>query len=178
MGRGAQHMGYLIGYARVSTTELDLSLQIEALRHAGCCDAGIFRDIASGARTARPGLEACLQAVAPGDTLVVWRLDRLGRSMAHLVAVIEALRGQQVGFRSLGDGAIDTTTASGELIFHLFSALAQFERRLMQERTQAGLAVARARGKKGGRQPLQPADPRVQMVSTLYAEQRLTVSDI
>src|SRR5215831_5187791 len=109
-------MGHLIGYARVSTTDQDLSLQLEALRHAGCRDAWIFCDIASGARTARPGLEACLQALAPGDTLVVWRLDRLGRSMAHLVTVIEALRGRQVGFRSLGDGAIDTTTASGELI--------------------------------------------------------------
>jgi DNA invertase Pin-like site-specific DNA recombinase len=98
--------------------------------------------------------------------------------MAHLVAVIEELRGRQIGFRSLGDGAIDTTTASGELVFHIFSALAQFERRLIQERTRAGLAVARTRGKRGGRQPLQPADPRVQMVSTLYAEQRLTVSDI
>jgi DNA invertase Pin-like site-specific DNA recombinase len=112
------------------------------------------------------------------SALCVWRLDRLGRSMAHLVAVIEELRGRQIGFRSLGDGAIDTTTASGELVFHIFSALAQFERRLIQERTRAGLAVARARGKHGGRQPLRPEDPRVQMVSTLYAEQRPTVSDI
>ncbi len=117
-------MGHLIGYARVSTAEQDLSLQIEALHHAGCRDAWIFRDTASGARTARPGLEACLQALAPGDTLVVWRLDRLGRSMTHLVTVIEALLGRQVGFRALGDGAIDTTTASGELVFHIFSALA------------------------------------------------------
>src|SRR6266853_2916487 len=176
MGRGAQHMGYLIGYARVSTTELDLSLQIEALRHAGCCDAGIFRDIASGARTARPGLEACLQAVAPGDTLVVWRLDRLGRSMAHLVAVIEALRQRQVGLRSLGDGAIDTTTASGELVFNIFSALAQFERRLIQERTRAGLLAARARGKIGGRRPVRPDNPRVQMAYALYTAQRLTAA--
>ena len=98
--------------------------------------------------------------------------------MAHLVAVIEELRDRRIGLRSLGDGAIDTTTASGELVFHIFSALAQFERRLIQERTRAGLAVARARGKHGGRQPLRPEDPRVQMVSTLYAEQRLTVSDI
>ena len=171
-------MGRLIGYARVSTTEQDLQLQIEALHRAGCGSEQIFRDIASGARTARPGLDACLHALCPGDTLFVWRLDRLGRSMAHLVAVIEELRGRQIGFRSLGDGAIDTTTASGELVFHIFSALAQFERRLIQERTRAGLAVARARGKHGGRQPLRPEDPRVQMVSTRYAEQRLTVSDI
>ena len=106
-------MGHLIGYARVSTADQDLSLQLEALRLAGCRDTWIFRDTASGARTARPGLEACLRTLAPGDTLVVWRLDRLGRSMVHLVTVIEELLGRQVGFRALCDGAIDTTTASG-----------------------------------------------------------------
>lgn len=169
-------MGQLFGYARVSTAEQDLTVQLAALRHAGCGERQIFQDIASGARTARPGLAACLQAVQPGDTLLVWRLDRLGRSMAHLVAVITELQGRQVGFRSLNDGAIDTTTASGELVFHIFSALAQFERRLIQERTRAGLQVARARGKHGGRKPLRPEDPRVQMASTLYANSRLTVS--
>ena len=171
-------MGHLIGYARVSTAEQDLHLQREALRRAGCSDERIFCDIASGARTARPGLEACLQAVAPGDTFVVWRRDRLGRSMAHLVAVIEALRGQQVGLRSLGDGAIETTTASGELIFYLFSALAQFERRLIQERTRAGHAVARARGKQGGRTPLGAEEPRVRMACALYADQSRTVLEV
>src|SRR6266851_2859313 len=178
MGRGVERMGHLIGYARVSTAEQDLSLQIEALHHAGCRDAWIFRDTASGARTARPGLEACLQALAPGDTLVVWRLDRLGRSMTHLVTVIEALLGRQVGFRALGDGAIDTTTASGELVFHIFSALAQFERRLIQERTRAGLAAARARGRKGGRKPRRAEEPRVRMAYTLYVDQQLSVADI
>jgi DNA invertase Pin-like site-specific DNA recombinase len=171
-------MGHLIGYARVSTADQDLQLQIEALQHAGCRDDQIFCDVASGSRTARPGLEACVQALTPGDTLVVWRLDRLGRSMVHLVTVIEELLRRQVGFRSLCDGAIDTTTASGELVFHLFSALAQFERRLIQERTRAGLAAARARGKYGGRQPLRPEDPRVRMASMMYGDQRLTVLDI
>jgi DNA invertase Pin-like site-specific DNA recombinase len=171
-------MGRTIGYARVSTPDQDISLQCEALRRAGCRDDRIFFDTASGARTARPGLEACLQTVAPGDTLIVWRLDRLGRSMAHLVMLIETLRQRQVGFRSLGDGAIDTTTASGELVFHIFSALAQFERRLIQERTRAGLAAARARGKQGGRRPLRPDDPRVRMAYTLYADQSLTVPEI
>jgi DNA invertase Pin-like site-specific DNA recombinase len=171
-------MGHLIGYARVSTADQDLQLQIEALQRAGCHDAWIFRDIASGARTARPGLEACVQALASGDTLVVWRLDRLGRSMVHLVTVIEELLRRQVGFRSLCDGAIDTTTASGELVFHIFSALAQFERRLIQERTRAGLAAARARGKHGGRRPLRPEDPRVRMASMMYGDQRLTVAEI
>jgi DNA invertase Pin-like site-specific DNA recombinase len=171
-------MGHLIGYARVSTADQDLQLQIEALQRAGCHDAWIFRDIASGARTARPGLEACVQALASGDTLVVWRLDRLGRSMVHLVTVIEELLRRQVGFRSLCDGAIDTTTASGELVFHIFSALAQFERRLIQERTRAGLAAARARGRHGGRRPLRPEDPRVRMASMMYGDQRLTVAEI
>jgi len=171
-------MGHLIGYARVSTTDQDLSLQLEALRQAGCRDAWIFRDTTSGARTARPGLEACLRALEPGDTLVVWRLDRLGRSMTHLVTVIEALLDRQVGFRALCDGAIDTTSASGELIFHIFSALAQFERRLIQERTRAGLAAARARGKKGGRQPRHAGEPRVRMAYTMYVDQRLSVTDI
>jgi len=140
-------MGRMMGYARVSTSDQDVSLQWEALRRAGCQEPHIFCDTASGAHTARPGLEACIRALAPGDMLVVWRLDRLGRSMAHLVTLIEGLLQRQVGFRSLGDGAIDTTTASGELVFHIFSALAQFERRLIQERTLAGLAAARARGR-------------------------------
>jgi DNA invertase Pin-like site-specific DNA recombinase len=109
---------------------------------------------------------------------VVWRLDRLGRSMVHLVTVIEALLRRQVGFRSLCDGAIDTTTASGELVFHIFSALAQFERRLIQERTRAGLAAARARGRHGGRRPLRPEDPRVRMASMMYGDRRLTVAEI
>src|SRR6266851_2241613 len=169
--RGEKRMGRLIGYARVSTSDQDIRLQLDALRGAGCRDAEIFLDTASGALPARPGLEACLQVLMPGDTLVVWRLDRLGRSMAHLVTLIEGLLHRQVGFRSLGDGAIDTTTASGELVFHIFSALAQFERRLIQERTQAGLAAARARGRRGGRRALQPGNPRynwpIRCISTI-----------
>ena len=171
-------MGRLIGYARVSTADQDLGLQLAALRNAGCSDAHIFCDTASGARTARPGLEACVHALEPGDTLVVWRLDRLGRSMTHLVTLIQDLLQRHVNFRSLSDGAIDTTTASGELVFHIFSALAQFERRLIQERTYAGLAVARARGKKGGRTPRRAEEPRVRMAYTMYGDQSLTVLDI
>ena len=171
-------MGRLIGYARVSTAEQDLGLQLAALRSVGCSDPHIFCDTASGARTSRPGLEACVHALVPGDTLVVWRLDRLGRSMTHLVTLIQALLQRHVSFRSLSDGAIDTTTASGELFFHIFSALAQFERRLIQERTQAGLAVARARGKKGGRTPRRAEEPRVRMAYTMYVDQHLTVRDI
>ena len=135
-------MARLIGYARVSTVEQDL--QLDALNKAGCAE--IFTDKASGARGSCPGLDACLAALEPGDTLVVWRLDRLGRSMPHLVSLVEDLLGKGIGFRSLLDGAIDTTTASGKLMFNIFSSLAQFERRLIQERTQAGLAAWAAGG--------------------------------
>jgi DNA invertase Pin-like site-specific DNA recombinase len=129
----------------------DAPPQLLAIEHViNTCDTPSGRDTTSGVRTARPGLEACLQAVHPGDTRVVGRLDRLGRSMTHLVAVIEDLRGRQGGFRARCDGALDTTTASGELICHLFAALAQGERRLIQERTRAGRATARARGRTGG----------------------------
>src|SRR6266852_5468253 len=168
----------LIGYARVSTSDQDMRLQLDALRSAGCLEEQIFLDTASGARTSRPGLDACLHALGPGDTLIIWRLDRLGRSMIHLVTLIEALRQRQVGLRSLGDGAIDTTTASGELVFHIFSALAQFERRLMQERTQAGLAAARARGRRGGRRALQPGDPQVQLAYTMYIDHNWTIDEL
>jgi DNA invertase Pin-like site-specific DNA recombinase len=171
-------MGRLIGYARVSTSDQDLRLQLDALRDAGCGDEQVYLDRVSGTRAARPGLQACFEALASGDTLVVWRLVRLGQSMAHLVTLIEALLQRQVRFRSLCDGAIDTTTASGELILHIFSALAQFERRLTQERTRAGLAAARARGRKGGRKPLRADHPRVRMAYTMYADQSLTVPDI
>ena len=171
-------MGRTIGYARVSTEEQDVGLQLDALHQAGCPDGQIFLDVASGTSTTRPGLEACLRALAPGDTLIVWRLDRLGRSMLHLVTVIAELGQRQVGFRSLCDGALDTTTATGELVFHIFSALAQFERRLIQERTRAGLAAARARGKHGGRRPLRADAPQVRMAQVLSIDRRVTVSEI
>ena len=169
-------MARLIGYARVSTVEQDLQLQLDALNKAGCAD--IFTDKASGARGSRPGLDACLAALEPDDTLVVWRLDRLGRSMPHLVALVEELLGKGIGFRSLQDGAIDTTTASGELMFNIFSSLAQFERRLIQERTHAGLAAARARGRLGGRRPISPDDPRVVTAKRLHKDRSLSINQI
>jgi DNA invertase Pin-like site-specific DNA recombinase len=119
-------MGQHVGYARVSTTDQDLSLQINDLKAAGC--EPIFTDKVSGAKSHRPGLDDCLKTLRAGDTLVVWRLDRLGRSMQHLVSVVTDLKARGVGFRSLRDGAIDTTSASGELIFNIFAALAQFGR--------------------------------------------------
>jgi len=141
-------MTTLIGYARVSTTEQDLALQLDALEQAGC--DRIFPEKASGKLTERPELTKALDYVRDGDTLVVWRLDRLGRSLTHLVETVNGLEERGVGFRSLKE-SIDTTTTSGRLVFHIFAALAEFERELIRERTLAGLAVARAAGRRGGR---------------------------
>ncbi len=171
-------MGKLVGYARVSTDEQDVQLQLDALKKAGCNNDDIFIDKASGARSDRPGLDACIAALQPGDTLLVWRLDRLGRSMSHLVSLVEELLGKTIGFRSLCDGAIDTTTASGELMFNIFSALAQFERRLIQERTRAGLSAARARGRKGGRRPVSPDDPRVKTAKSMHKDHSMSIDQI
>lgn len=171
-------MGRILGYARVSTDEQDLTLQLDALSKTGCDPEAIYTDQASGARTERPGLDACLAALTRGDTLVVWRLDRLGRSMSHLVTLVEDLRQRGVNFRSLQDGAIDTTTASGELMFMVFSALAQFERRLIQERTRAGLEAARARGRQGGRPRKVVHDPRVKMAKELHQNPEISIQEV
>lgn len=138
----------LIGYVRVSTTEQNAALQQDALAAVGC--TRLFTDTASGARAERPGLMEALKECRSGDTLVVWKLDRLGRSLPHLVETVRDLVARGVGFQSLQEN-IDTTTSGGKLIFHLFAALAEFERDLIRERTQAGLAAARARGRKGRR---------------------------
>ena len=169
-------MGKLLGYARVSTNDQDLSAQTGDLKKAGC--KAVYTDVASGVRTSRPGLDACLKNLRPGDTLLVWRLDRLGRSMPHLVALIEKLRRQGISFKSICDGAIDTTTASGDLVFNIFSALAQFERRLIQERTRAGLAAARARGRLGGRKPIDPQNPKVKMAQKMHLDRSLSIGEI
>lgn len=169
-------MGKLVGYARVSTDDQNLDLQIDALTQAGCLRSDIYKDKVSGAKTDRPGLNQCLERLAFGDVLVVWRLDRLGRSMAHLVSLIETLRNKGVGFKSLCDGAIDTTTASGELVFNIFSSMAQFERRLIQERTQAGLSAARARGRKGGRPKVDTS--RIQAAKKMHENKALSIDEI
>ena len=141
----------LIGYARVSTAEQDTALQTDALQKAGC--ERIFEDTVSGAKAERPGLASALAFLRDGDVLMVWRLDRLGRSLAHLIEVVGALEARGIGFRSLTE-AIDTTTSGGRLIFHVFGALGQFERDLIRERTRAGLVAAAARGRRGGRKPV------------------------
>lgn len=168
----------LVGYARVSTDDQELALQIDALTAQGIPKSAIFMDKLSGAKTERPGLTKCLETLRSGDILVVWRLDRLGRSMRHLITVVEDLRNNGIGFRSLNEGAIDTTCASGELIFNIFSALAQFERRLIQERTKAGLAAARARGRCGGRPKVRALDTKVVLAKKLHADKSVAVDEI
>lgn len=147
----------LIGYARVSKADgsQNLDLQRDALRKAGVNPRRIYEDTVSGKKDERPGLDACLKALRPGDHLIVWKIDRLGRSLTHLVNLIEELQQKGIGLKVLsGQGAnIDTTTPSGKLIFGIFAALAEFEHELISERTRAGLAAARARGRKGGRRP-------------------------
>ncbi len=145
-----------VGYARVSTGEQTLDLQLDALAKAGC--GRVFEETASGAKADRVVLADVLGYLRAGDTLVVWRLDRLGRSLGHLIETVAELAERGVGFRSLTE-RIDTTTPGGKLVFHVFGALAEFERDLVRERTQAGLAAARARGRTGGR-PKKLADPK------------------
>jgi DNA invertase Pin-like site-specific DNA recombinase len=145
----------LIGYMRVSKSDgtQTLDLQHDALLAAGVTPERLYTDRASGRQDDRPGLATCLQALQPGDTLVVWKLDRLGRNLTHLISVVDDLQQRQVGFKVLaGAGVqIDTTTANGRLVFGIFAALAEFEAELIRERTRAGLAAARARGRRGGR---------------------------
>lgn len=154
----------LIGYARVSKSDgsQNLDLQRDALLAAGVTSHRIYEDLASGRKDTRPGLESCLKALQPGNTLVTWKLDRLGRDLKHLVSLVDTLNQRQVGLKVLaGAGAeIDTTTANGRLVFTIFAALAEFEAELIRERTQAGLMAARARGRVGGR-------PRKMTVTTL-----------
>ena len=166
--------GYKIGYARVSTLDQNLALQQDALKEAGC--EKIFVEQMSGAVTDRPALCEALEYARSGDTLVVWKLDRLARSMKQLIETIEKLRSRGIGFRSVTE-AIDTTTAQGVLVFHMFSALAEFERALIRERTRAGLAAAKRAGRTGGRPPKMTEDD-LDIARTLLANSDITVADI
>jgi DNA invertase Pin-like site-specific DNA recombinase len=164
----------LLGYARISTAEQDPSLQHDALKSAGC--AKIFTDKASGTKDRRPQLDRLLDQLRHGDTVVVWRLDRLGRSLRHLITLAEQLEHQEVGLRSLSE-SIDTTTANGRLFFKIMGALAEFERDLISERTHAGLAAARARGRKGGRPPSMTPE-KIKAANQLYKAEEMTVDEI
>ena len=161
----------LVGYARVSTLDQNPDLQLDALRAAGC--RKLFVEKASGAKEDRAQLQAALDYMRPGDTLVVWKLDRLARSMKQLIATVEELKAREIGFRSLTE-AIDTTTAAGELFFHIFGALAQFERSVIRERTNAGLKAALARGRRGGRRPKLQEDD-IQAVLALLRDPQISV---
>ncbi|HIK14285.1 MAG TPA: recombinase family protein [Leptolyngbyaceae cyanobacterium M33_DOE_097] len=164
----------LIGYQRVSTDDQHLALQQDALQNAGC--EKIFSDKMSGATADRPGLKQAFEFARKGDTLVVWRLDRLGRSLKDLITLVEEMEKRKIGLRSLQEN-IDTTTSGGKLIFHMFGALAEFERNLIRERTQAGLQAARARGRKGGRrQKLTPQQ--IEIGRSLAADTKRSVSSI
>src|SRR6266498_72399 len=164
----------LIGYARVSTIEQTLDLQQDALRQAGC--EQLFTDHISGAKSERPGLTQALEFGRSGDILVVWKLDRLGRSLKQLIEIVTELQKRNIGFRSLTEN-IDTTSPGGKLIFHIFGSLAEFERDLIRERTLAGLAAARARGRKGGRPRAEGLndEKKVALARSLYNDKNNTI---
>ncbi len=165
----------IIGYARVSTFEQILDLRQDALTAAGC--NRIFTDTASGGRNDRPGLVQALDYVREGDVLVVWRLDRLGRSLKYLIEIITTLNERGIGFKSLTE-QIDTTTSGGKLVFHVFGALAEFERDVIRDRTQAGLIAARACGRMGGRPKKLATGGKVAMAQALYDDKTHSVADI
>src|SRR5512144_220536 len=163
-----------VGYARVSTQDQTLDLQKDALEKIGC--TRIFTDTASGAKAERKGLEDALNYVREGDILVMWRLDWLGRSLKHLIETITELNKRGIGFKSIQEN-IDTTTSGGKLVFHIFGALAEFERDIIKERTQAGLQAARARGRRGGR-PKSLTPKKAQMAQALYQDKNNSVDEI
>ena len=167
----------LIGYARVSTNEQNLDLQRDALRKVGVIAKNLYTDKITGTKQDRPGLEAALSHLREGDTFAVWRLDRLGRSLKHLIESVTALQRQNIAFISITEN-IDTSTATGQLVFHIFGALAEFERNLIKERTMAGLEAARARGRKGGRPRLKASASKVAMARRLYADKANSIKDI
>jgi DNA invertase Pin-like site-specific DNA recombinase len=164
----------LIGYARISTTDQTLALQHDALTAAGCTK--IFTDTASGSRADRPGLAEALAFAREGDSIVVWRLDRLGRTLAHLIETVSGLSDRDIHFKSLQEH-LDTSSSGGKLVFHFFGALAEFERDLIRERTMAGLAAARARGRKGGR-PTKLDPEKLRQLRTLAADKTNLVRSI
>ena len=166
-----------IGYARISTSDQSLSIQLDALKNANC-DL-IHKEIASGAKTERPVLDELVRNLRAGDTIVIWKLDRLGRNLAHLIRLTTRLMEKKVGLISLND-PIDTTTPQGRLVFGIFASLAEFERELIRERTQAGLKSARARGRKGGRpKGLSPkAMEKAEIAEALYTNGTISVQNI
>ena len=166
----------LIGYARVSTEDQKLDLQKDALTKAGVDPERIYEEYVSGAKTRRPQLEECIKSCRDGDTLIVWRLDRLGRNLPELIKLLDRLKDKGVGFRSLNE-SIDTTTAVGKMVFHMLGAVAQFERDLVSERTKAGLKAARARGSRGGRKPKLGAK-QLKMIKAMLSDESITMEEV
>ena len=164
----------LVGYARISTIDQNLDMQIDELKKAGC--EKIFSDVASGAKVERIELQKAFEQIRKDDILVVWKLDRLGRSLKHLIQAVSELNERGIGFKSLKE-SIDTTTNGGRLIFHIFGALAEFERGIIQERTRAGLKAARARGRLGGR-PRKMNKEKIETAQALYDARTMTISNI
>lgn len=164
----------LVGYARVSTDDQNLHLQHDDLKKAGC--EKFFEDKITGSKIDRPGLDAAIQFARRGDVIVVWRLDRLSRSLKDLIEVVALLDSKGIGIKSIHE-SIDTTSSSGKLIFHIFGALAEFERNLIRERTHAGLKAARARGKMGGR-PKKLNAEKAKLAQDLYNEKSRTIKQI
>ena len=171
-------MGKIYGYARVSKDEQNLDLQLDALEKYGCSKEDIYTDKISGVKDEKPGLTQLLSKLKKSDIVVVWRIDRLSRSIRQLVNLIDSFRLSGVGFKSVMEGIIDTTSAAGELVFNIFSCLAQFERRLIQERTVAGLSAARARGKYGGRRKIEKNHPKVVFAKKMHADKSIDIKDI
>ncbi len=163
-----------VGYARVSTDDQKLDLQVDALKDDGCEE--IFTDVASGAKDERKGLNEALKYLRKGDVLTVWKLDRLGRSLKHLIEIVNDLTKKDIGFKSLKEN-IDTTTSGGKLVFHIFGALAEFERDIIRERTLAGLAAARARGRTGGRKPIMD-DTKIDIALELLDTKKYTATEV
>jgi len=164
-----------LGYARISTADQDPQLQLDALAVVDCLK--IYTDIASGTKADRPQWKACLADLRPGDTLIIWKIDRLGRNLRDLIDIVTTLQTRAVGVRSLTNGIVDTTTAHGTFVFGIFALMAEYEAALIKERTQAGLAAARARGRTGGRKPkMTPA--LINKAQRMYNARQFTMAEI
>lgn len=168
-------MGHKIGYARVSTTDQNPQLQLDALDAEGCLR--IYKDTATGTRADRPQWILCLDNLHPGDTLVIWKIDRLGRNLRDLIDIVTTLDEREVGVLSLTNGIVDTTTAHGKLVFGMFALMAEYEAALIRERTQAGLIAARSRGRKGGRKPKMTPDL-IGKAQRMYDARQFTMAEI
>ncbi|MBT1004013.1 recombinase family protein [Paenarthrobacter sp. DKR-5] len=168
-------MGHKIGYARVSTTDQDPRLQLDALDAEGCLK--IYKDTATGTKAGRPQWARCLDDLRPGDTLVVWKIDRLGRNLRDLIDIVTTLDEHDIGVQSLTNGIVDTTTAHGKLVFGMFALMAEYEAALIRERTQAGLIAARARGRKGGRKPKMTPEL-INKAQRMYDARQFTMAEI